>query len=303
MILKKRGLGRGLNDLGLDQLLTEFDHGAKPSAEGQLCTLATEHLKPGEYQPRKEMNPDLLEQLSNSIAEQGVIQPLLVRKVGVAPEGHDQYEIIAGERRWRAAKMAGLLEVPVVIKQVEDQAAMVVALIENIQRENLNAMEEAHALDRLVNEFGLTHEQIGQCIGRSRTSVSNFLRLMSLSDGVKQMLSQGNLDMGHARALLGLSDEQQCELAKKIMDEGLSVREVERLAAQAKEGNIEEAKAYKRQRDPDLVRLEEHLAHRMGTKVTVKHNTKGRGKITLHYKDLEDLERLLAQIEQYQIEQ
>ncbi len=298
MILKKRGLGRGLNDLGLDQLLTEFDHGAKPSVEGQLCNLATEHLQPGEYQPRKEMNPDLLEQLSNSIAEQGVIQPLLVRKVGVAPEGHDQYEIIAGERRWRAAKMAGLLEVPVVIKQVEDQAAMVVALIENIQRENLNAMEEAHALDRLVNEFGLTHEQVGQCIGRSRTSVSNFLRLMSLTDVVKQMLSQGNLDMGHARALLGLSDEQQCELAKKIMDEGLSVREVERLAAQAKEGNIEEAKAYKRQRDPDLVRLEEHLAHRMGTKVTVKHNTKGRGKITLHYKDLEDLERLLAQIEQ-----
>lgn len=298
MILKKRGLGRGLNDLGLDQLLTEFDHVAKPSPEGQLCTLSIDHLQPGEYQPRKEMDPALLDQLSSSIAEQGVIQPLLVRKVGLASEGYDQYEIIAGERRWRAAKMAGLLEVPVVIKQVEDQTAMVVALIENIQRENLNAMEEAQALDRLVNEFGLTHEQVGQCIGRSRTSVSNFLRLMSLSDAVKVSLAKGDLDMGHARALLGLDESQQCELAKKIIDEGLSVREVERLAAQAKEGDIETAKAYKRQRDPDLVRLEEHLAHRMGTKVTVKHNTKGRGKITLHYNDLDDLERLLAQIDQ-----
>lgn len=297
MILKKRGLGRGLNDLGLDQLLTEFDHVVKPSAEGQLCTLTIDQLQPGEYQPRKEMNPALLEQLSSSIAEQGVIQPLLVRKIGVASDGQDQYEIIAGERRWRASKMAGLLEVPVVIKQVEDQTAMVVALIENIQRENLNAMEEAQALDRLVNEFGLTHEQVGQCIGRSRTSVSNFLRLMLLSDEVKLKLSQGDLDMGHARALLGLDQKQQIEFACKIVDEGLSVREVERLVAQAKSGDIEAVKAYKRQRDPDLVRLEEHLAHRMGTKVTVKHNTKGRGKITLHYNDLEDLERLLAQID------
>ena len=291
-------MGRGLNDLGLDQLLTEFDHVAKPSAEGQLCTLTIDQLQPGEYQPRKEMNPALLEQLSSSIAEQGVIQPLLVRKIGVASDGQDQYEIIAGERRWRASKMAGLLEVPVVIKQVEDQTAMVVALIENIQRENLNAMEEAQALDRLVNEFGLTHEQVGQCIGRSRTSVSNFLRLMSLSDEVKLKLSQGDLDMGHARALLGLDEKQQIEFACKIVDEGLSVREVERLVAQAKEGDSDAVKAYKRQRDPDLVRLEEHLAHRMGTKVTVKHNTKGRGKITLHYNDLEDLERLLAQIDQ-----
>ena len=210
------------------------------------------------------MNPALLEQLSSSIAEQGVIQPLLVRKIGVASDGQDQYEIIAGERRWRASKMAGLLEVPVVIKQVEDQTAMVVALIENIQRENLNAMEEAQALDRLVNEFGLTHEQVGQCIGRSRTSVSNFLRLMSLSDEVKLKLSQGDLDMGHARALLGLDEKQQIEFACKIVDEGLSVREVERLVAQAKEGDSDAVKAYKRQRDPDLVRLEEHLALEWG---------------------------------------
>ena len=297
MILKKRGLGRGLNDLGLDQLLTEFDHSAASSAEGKLCALGVDLLQPGEYQPRKEMDPSLLEQLSSSIAEQGVIQPLLVRKIGQSPNGQDQYEIIAGERRWRAAKMAGLLEVPVVIKQVEDQTAMVVALIENIQRENLNAMEEAQALDRLVNEFGLTHEQVGQCIGRSRTSVSNFLRLMSLNEVVKAKLSQGELDMGHARALLGLKEEEQIAFAEKIAQEGLSVREVERLVAQAKEGDVETAKAYQRHRDPDLVRLEERLAHRMGAKVTVKHNTKGKGKITLHYNDLEDLERLLTQID------
>ena len=199
MTLKKKGLGRGLNDLGLDQLLSEFDQ--PQSIKGTALTmLSVDKLKQGKYQPRQDMHFEALQELADSIAEQGVIQPILARQTSATSP--DEYEILAGERRWRAAKMAGLMEVPVVIRPVEDQTAMIMGLIENIQRENLNAMEEAQAFGRLLDEFGLTHEQIAKSVGRSRSAVSNILRLLGLPQELKTLLAHGDIEMGHARALL-----------------------------------------------------------------------------------------------------
>lgn len=301
MSLKKggsnnRGLGRGLNDLGLDELLSDFggEHVANEPMDQNSTTLRhipVDYLQPGEYQPRKDMNQEALQELSSSIAEQGVIQPILVR-----PVGHDQFEILAGERRWRAAQLAGLDEVPVVVKQVGNETAMVMSLIENIQRENLNAMEEAQALGRLLSEFGLTHEQIAQAIGRSRAAVTNLLRLLSLDQEVKTMVEHGDLDMGHARALLPLEPEQQVKAANEMVAKGLSVREAETLVKRMQQGDIQSPK-FTPQPDPDLIRLEEHLSQKMRAKVSVTHNAKGRGKIVLHYQDLDELDRLLQKID------
>ncbi len=292
---QKRGLGRGLNDLGLDQLLSDFDTKSGAGAN-LLMSLSVDALQPGKYQPRRDMNYEALQELANSIAEQGVIQPILVRSVSTTSP--DTYEILAGERRWRAAKMAGLLEVPVVIKQVEDETAMVMSLIENIQRENLNVMEEARALSRLLSEFGLTHEQIAQSIGRSRASVSNLLRLLSLNADLQTMVEHGDLDMGHARALLALAEDQQMVVANEVVANSLSVRGTELLVRKYQEGAHDHQPAtFKPQPDPDVLRLEERLSQNMATKVKIKHNAQGKGRIVLHYKTLEDLDRLLAQID------
>jgi ParB family transcriptional regulator, chromosome partitioning protein len=294
MSVKKRGLGRGLNDLGLDELLSDFGHDASSSGH-QLMNVSVDCLQPGKYQPREDMNYEALQDLSNSIAEQGVIQPLLVRQVSASEPG--QYEILAGERRWRASKMAGLLEVPVVVKQVGDETAMLVSLIENIQRENLNVMEEARALDRLLTEFGLTHDQIAQSVGRSRTSVTNLLRLLSLGKELQTMVEHGDLDMGHARALLGLDADKQMTAAKEVISKGLSVRDTEQLVRKMQHEDCPVPKTFKPQADPDLIRLQEHLSQRMVAKVKISHNNQGRGKIVLHYKDLDDLDRLLQKID------
>ncbi len=291
MTLKKRGLGRGLNDLGLDQLLSEFDQ-PQPLKDSSLSMLAVDCLKPGKYQPRQDMNFEALQELADSIAEQGMIQPILVRQVSATSPY--EYEILAGERRWRAAKMAGLMEVPVVVRLVEDQMAMIVGLIENIQRENLNAMEEAMAFDRLLNEFSLTHMQIAKSVGRSRSAVSNMLRLIALPKELKTMLSHGDIEMGHARALLPLEVAQQMQLANEVITQGLSVRETEQRVQQLQRQEKSKVQpSFVKHPDPDVLKLQENLSQKLNTKVQIKHNTRGKGTVVLHYSNMDDLERIL----------
>jgi ParB family transcriptional regulator, chromosome partitioning protein len=234
MIQKKRGLGRGLSELLGDV--------SKPAQEKthEVQTLPIEFMQRGKYQPRKDMDPEKLKELSDSIAAQGIIQPIIVRKI--AP---DKYEIIAGERRWRAAQLAGLIEVPVLVKDIDDKSVMAVALIENIQREDLNALEEAEALHRLLDEFELTHQQIAESVGKSRTTITNLLRLLDLASEVKTMMSRGQLEMGHARALLGLEEVKQIEIAHKAIKQNLSVRAVEKLV---REQNEEKSAVIKKSR-------------------------------------------------------
>ena len=293
MTVKKRGLGRGLNDLGLDQLLSEFD---QPEAKKghHLSMMAVDALQPGQYQPRRDMNFEALQELADSIADQGVIQPILVRSIA-----SNQYEILAGERRWRAAKMAGLMEIPVLIRQVEDQTAMIMGLIENIQRENLNAMEEANALARLLNEFGLTHEQVAKSVGRSRSAVSNILRLLALPQELKIMVEHGDIEMGHARALLPLEKALQIQLANEVVAQGLSVRATEHRVQQVQKKSLAdepEQTVYSAGPDPDVLKLQEKLCEQMNTTVKIKHNKKGKGSIVLHYKDMAELDRLLLHL-------
>ena len=217
MIQKKRGLGRGLSELLGDVVSAPVQEKSQ-----DVQTLPIEFLQRGKYQPRKDMDPEKLKELSDSIAAQGIIQPIIVRKIAA-----EKYEIIAGERRWRAAQLADLQEVPVLVKDLDDRSVMAIALIENIQREDLNALEEAEALHRLLDEFELTHQQIAESIGKSRATVTNLLRLLDLANEVKSMLSRGQLEMGHARALLGLEESKQVEIANKAVKQNLSVRAVE----------------------------------------------------------------------------
>ncbi|MFB0982212.1 MAG: ParB/RepB/Spo0J family partition protein [Alteromonadaceae bacterium] len=290
---KRRGLGRGL-----DALLTsnkEIDDAAHSNLtsadDSELQYLPIEQLQQGKYQPRKDMSAEALEDLSNSIRSQGIIQPIVVRNVNA-----NTYEIIAGERRWRAAQIAEIDKVPCIIKNVEDEAAIAIALIENIQREDLNAMEEAIALERLLTEFELTHQEVANAVGKSRTTVSNLLRLNKLNEDVKTLLEHGDIEMGHARALLALEDDLQSNTARTLVAKDLTVRETEALIKkiQAPEKIVEEAV-----KDPDTKSLEQNLSEKFGSQVTIAHNKKGKGKLVISYTNLDELDGIVARFRSF----
>ena len=276
--MKPKGLGRGL-----DALLG----GGEPPREA-LLTLPVGRIRPGRYQPRTRMDQEALAELASSIRAQGLMQPVLVR-----PVDRDRYELIAGERRWRAAQMAGLEEVPAVVREVPDEAALAMSLIENIQREDLNPMEEANGLLRLVEEFRMTHEQAADAVGRSRSATTNLLRLLKLAKPVQEMLMEGAIEMGHARALLALDPARQIEAGNRVAARRLSVRETEALVQQLLRGA---AQNRRKKADRDLARLEEELAERLGTTVEVRPGRKGSGKLVLHYSSLEHLDALLDKL-------
>ncbi|MBK8164109.1 MAG: ParB/RepB/Spo0J family partition protein [Gammaproteobacteria bacterium] len=296
MSVKKRGLGRGLDAL-LGQAAVATAAPPAPAAAAadkgdRQLKLPVDLLRRGRYQPRSDMRPETLQDLADSIRAQGVVQPIVVRPIGAGA-----YEIIAGERRWRAAQMAGLHEVPVVVHDVPDQAAMAMSLIENIQRENLNPLEEALALKRLIEEFGLTHQLAAEAVGRSRAAVSNLLRLFELNDDVKQRIELREIDMGHARALLALQGPLQSEAARRVAAKGLSVRETEQLVRHLQRvGAHAPVPAEQRAMDPDVRRLQEDLAGRLGASVDIQYNAKGRGKLVVHYNSLDELEGILEHI-------
>lgn len=282
-MIKMKGLGRGL-----DALLAGTD---EKRADEQR-SLPIERLKPGKYQPRTRMDEESLDELAASIKAQGVMQPILVRAVDKTP-GAERYEIVAGERRWRASQQAGLAEVPVLVRDIPDEQALAMALIENIQRENLNPLEEAQGLQRLIDEFGLTHQQAADAVGRSRPAASNLLRLLQLSPMVQELLMSGKLDMGHARALLPLTGAQQVAAAQRIVQKGLSVREAERLVQQI---TRPARKPAEQPVDRDLLRLQEELADGLGANVQIKTNKKGAGKVTIEFGSLEQLDGLLSRL-------
>ena len=277
---KVKGLGRGL-----DALLGGGEKD-KPRADEELAQLPAASLKPGKYQPRTRMDEASLAELAESIKARGVIQPIIVRAVG---EG--KYEILAGERRWRAARLAGLDRVPVVIREVTDEAALGIGLIENIQREDLNPIEEANGLARLIREFQLTHDEVARAIGRSRTAVTNLLRLLELAPAVQEMVQDGRIDMGHARALLSLSRQRQVELAHQVAERQLSVRETERLVQEATAAPRPERPAMTL--DADTRRLQEQLCETLGTTVQLKPRAGGKGSVVIDYSSLDELEGLI----------
>jgi len=280
---KPKGLGRGL-----DALLGDSTSSAGTQQPDSLRDLDVGQLQPGKYQPRAHMDQASLTALADSIKAQGVMQPIIVRKLQ-----QNGYEIIAGERRWRAAQIAGLKQVPVVIREVADEAALAMALIENIQREDLNPIEEALGIQRLINEFAMTHEGAAEAVGRSRSAVSNLLRLLNLPKTVQEMVLQGTLDMGHARALLPLATAKQLEAAHEITHKGLSVREAEKLVAKLLKPEV--PKKHLGQ-DRDTLRLQEDLAEKLGAKVTIKHDKKGAGQLIIDYADLAQLDGLIQRI-------
>jgi len=291
MSARKRGLGRGL-----DALLSDPDAAASPTVDraagDQLAEVAVERIRRGRYQPRRDMDPDALEELAHSIRMQGVVQPIVVRAVGDG--GDTDYEIIAGERRWRAAGMAELATIPAVIREVPDQAALAIALIENIQREELNPIEEAHALHRLIEEFELTHHQVAEAVGRSRVAVTNLLRLMGLEEGARELVEMGALEMGHARALLALEGAEQVRAARDVAERELTVRETEKLVRRLQEGAAEPAESPRE--DPDVRRLQDDLSERLGAPVKVSQGKQGKGKVEIRYNSLDELEGILAHI-------
>jgi ParB family chromosome partitioning protein len=288
-VSKKRGLGRGLNDLGLNELLSNFNSGSVLSNDEQILRrLPIEMLQPGRYQPRRDFDETALQELAGSIQAQGILQPLLVRSLG-----GDQYEIIAGERRWRAAQLAGLAEVPAIVLDLTDEAAMAVGLIENIQREDLNVIEEAVALQRLVDEFNMTHEQVAVALGKkARSTVTNLLRLLDLEADVRTMLERGDLDMGHARALLALPAREQVSVARIIVAKGLSVREAERMAKKVVQPAS--AKNSKPAIDPNIAKLQADLTDKLGANVSIQHGPKGAGRLIISYHSSDELEGILA---------
>ena len=295
MTPKKRGLGKGLDALlststaaRQKQVMSDqrTEQAMAPTNQGELRKLPVEWLQSGKYQPRKDMSQDALEELANSIRTQGVIQPIVVR-----PLGEQSFEIIAGERRWRASQPARLDVVPCIVKDVPDEAAVVIALIENIQREDLNAIEEAVALQRLLTEFELTHQQVAEAVGKSRTTVTNLLRLNQLNDDVKRFVEHGDLDMGHARALLTLSGQAQSDLAKLVAQKGLTVRDTEKLVKKA----LEPAKAkLEPVTDPQIGYLERQLAEKIGYQVQLQPGKRDSGKLVISYENLSDLDRILS---------
>ncbi len=277
-MVKMKGLGRGL-----DALLAGNQNDT--SSDNQQ-TLGLDQLQPGKYQPRTHMDQESLAELAESIRSQGIMQPILVRRV------EQGYEIIAGERRWRAARMAGLTEVPVLIRDVPDEAALAMSLIENIQRENLNPLEEAHGIQRLVNEFGMTHEKAAVAVGRSRSAVSNLLRLLNLAAPVQELLSQCKLEMGHARALLPLPSATQIQAGQEISAKQLSVREAEHLVKRL----LSPPHPVSKKPDRDVLHLQENLAEKLGAKVTLRTSKKGAGKLIIDYGSLEQLDSIIAKL-------
>ncbi len=292
---RKKRLGRGLDAL-LSKPATTSE--AVPTTGDRLQNIPVDLLQRGQYQPRVDMRQDTLEDLANSIRAQGVVQPIVARPLGHSAGNGERYEIVAGERRWRAAQMAGLHEIPAVIRDVPDDAAIAMALIENIQRENLNPLEEARALDRLIREFELTHQAAADAVGRSRAAVSNLLRLLDLSDNVKPMLEARQIEMGHARALLSIADKmQQFDAARQIVRKNLSVRETERLVRRMLAGT---SAASSRQRNPspdaDVRRLEVELSDKLGAKIRIEHKSKGAGRLVIPYNSLDELDGILKHI-------
>jgi ParB family chromosome partitioning protein len=279
--MKAKGLGRGL-----DALLGGATE--ETAAHEALLTLPVARIRPGRYQPRTKMDQQALAELAASIRSQGLMQPLLVR-----PVDRDRYELIAGERRWRAAQMAGLDEVPALVREVPDDAALAMSLIENIQRESLNPMEEAAGIQRLVDEFKMTHEQAADAVGRSRSATTNLLRLLKLARPVQEMVMEGALEMGHARALLALDGARQIEAGKRVAAKGLSVRETEALVQAMLRGPI----ARRTRVDRDLARLEEEISGRLGTTVEIRAGRKGSGKLVLHYSSLDHLDELVKKLQ------
>lgn len=279
-MVKSKGLGRGL-----DALLAG-DMGTVGEADA-LRMLRVNQLQPGKYQPRSYMDDEALQTLAASIKAQGIMQPILVREIAA-----ERYEIIAGERRWRASQIAGLEEVPVLVREIADEAALAMALIENIQRENLNPLEEAQGVKRLIDEFSMTHEQAAEAVGRSRVAVSNLLRLLTLSEPVQALLMHGKIDMGHARALVGLAPAQQIMLANKAVQEGLSVREVEHATK-----NQQKSKgASSPQTHPDVLELQERLSDQLGASVTIAAKASGAGVLKINFSHLDQLDELIAKL-------
>ena len=307
MAAKKRGLGRGLDALlgsaaraapEAAPVTAAPELKAVPAAEdvpeevatnGTLRMLPVDMIQRGKYQPRVDMHQESLQDLADSISAQGVVQPIVVRAIG---EG--RYEIIAGERRWRASQLAGVHEIPAVVREVDDRAAIAIALIENIQRENLNPLEEARALERLIKEFELTHEQAAEAVGRSRAAVSNLLRLLDLEDSVKALVEQGELEMGHARALLALSGKKQLEAARQVINRGLTVRATEGLVKSLQ--RPAPAKPAKASKDSNIQRLETDLSDTLGARVAVRQGRGGKGKLEISYNSLDELDGILEHI-------
>jgi len=287
MAAQKRGLGRGLDAL-LGNLESK-DSETKSAEDGQLVQLPVDLVVRGKYQPRREMDPASLQELADSIKAQGVMQPIVVRAID-----ESRYEIIAGERRWRATQLAGLADIPAIVKNVSDENAIAMALIENIQRENLNSIDEAAALHRLQEEFGLTQQQTADAVGKSRAAVANLIRLLALNEDVKSLLSEGALDMGHARALLALVDSEQSLAARTVVAKQLSVRQTEALVRKilATDGLEKEAPKV----DPDIKHLEHKLSDQLGSSVTIQHGSKGKGKLVINYGSTQELEGILSHI-------
>lgn len=292
MSVKRKGLGKGLDALlGFDASDSETNERPAVAGKTPFQEMPVEFLCRGQYQPRRDMRQDSLEELAESIRKQGVIQPVVVR-----PIGRDKYEIIAGERRWRAAQLAGLDTIPVVIRDVSDQAAIAMALIENIQREDLNPIEESRALLRLQDEFGLTQQQVADAVGKSRATVANLMRLSSLAEDVYRMLEHGDLDMGHGRALLALTGREQIDAARKVVQKGLSVRQTEVLVRGLLKGLGGAGDKPLLPVNHEISSLEEKLSEQVGVPVRIQHQASGRGKLTFSYNSLDELDGLLGHI-------
>ncbi len=288
MTIKKRGLGRGLDAL----LGFPLEEEPAPPPAQAVTHIPIALIQKGRHQPRLTFRAESLEELANSIRMQGVVQPVLVRPL----DGGERYELIAGERRWRASQIAGLHEIPAVVREVNDSEALSIALVENIQREELNPIEEAGAFRRLLDELGMTHQEIADAVGRSRAAISNALRLLELSEPVRHRLENGDIDMGHARALLALPPEAQAEAVRRIVSQGLSVRETERLVKRLQEATTASARPPAPRSDPNIVRLEGELSERLGARVSFRHNQAGDGQMTIQYHSLDELDGILAHI-------
>lgn len=299
MTSKRQSLGKGLDALlgldegtdavSLDALSPHIDGSGTSNQDSALQELPVEFLQRGEYQPRKDLNPDALQELANSIAVQGVIQPIVVR-----PVADNRYEIIAGERRWRAAQQAGLHTVPAIVRSVTDEATIAMALIENIQREDLNAMEESLALIRLQNEFKLTQKQVAEAVGKSRSAVTNLMRLASLETPVQQQLERGELELGHAKCLLALEGNEQINAARNVAANGMTVRQTESLVKTLL--NPSNSKGKPATDNPDIVRLQEDLSEKLGAQVNIQHSAKGSGRLILKYNSVDELDGILAHL-------
>jgi ParB family chromosome partitioning protein len=314
---KKRGLGRGLDALlgdALAQNKSAMDAAGTIEVQevsiqpdkvesdmhtGGIKHLPVEFIQPGQYQPRKDMHQEALEELAASIKAQGLMQPIVIRPISNKEPGSTaRYEIIAGERRWRATQLAGLDTVPVIIRDVPDDAAIAMALIENIQRENLNSMEEAQALHRLQQEFELTQQEVGDAVGKSRATVANLLRLMQLNDDVKILLERGDIEMGHAKALLGLQDFKQSEAARHVAAKEMTVRQTEAYVRNIQDESRSGVPGTEKPRpNPDIQRLERTLGERLGANVVIQHSAKGKGKLVINYSNLDELDGILAHIQ------